>query len=88
MKKLMVATGNRGKLAEFAEILKGSVEVVLSPRDFPGLPEVIEDGATFEENALKKARSAAAYTGRAVLADDSGICVDAPRGRTRVSLEC
>ena len=76
MKELLVATGNKGKLREFAELLKGVVDTILSPADFPGLPEVEEDGATFEENAIKKARSAALFTGCPVLADDSGLSVD------------
>ena len=76
MKELLVASGNKGKLREFGELLKGVVDTILSPADFPGLPEVEEDGATFEENAIKKARSAALFTGRPVLADDSGLSVD------------
>jgi len=84
MRELLVASGNKGKLREFAELLKGVVEVILSPADFPGLPEVEEDGATFEENAIKKARSAALFTGRPVLADDSGLSVDFLCGRPGV----
>lgn len=84
MKRLVVASGNKGKLREFAELLKGVVETVLSPADFPGFPEVIEDGATFEENALKKARSAAQFTGLPVLADDSGLSVEYLNGRPGV----
>ena len=84
MRELLVASGNKGKLREFAELLKGVVEVILSPADFPGLPEVEEDGATFEENAIKKARSAALFTGRPVLADDSGLSVDFLGGRPGV----
>lgn len=84
LKELVVASGNKGKLREFAELLKDVVDVVLSPADFPGLPEVDEDGDTFEANALKKARSAAAFTGRPVLADDSGLCVDYLGGRPGV----
>ncbi|MBJ6724953.1 XTP/dITP diphosphatase [Geomesophilobacter sediminis] len=84
MKDLLVASGNKGKLKEFAELLKGVVERVLSPADFPGLPDVVEDGATFEENAIKKARSAAQFTGLPVLADDSGLCVDFLEGRPGV----
>jgi len=84
MKQLVVASGNKGKLREFAELLKGVVETVLSPADFPGFPEVVEDGATFEENALKKARSAAQFTGLPVLADDSGLCVEFLEGRPGV----
>ena len=84
MKELLVASGNKGKLREFAELLDGVVETILSPADFPGLPEVEEDGTTFEENALKKARSAAKFTGRPVLADDSGLVVDHLDGRPGV----
>jgi len=84
MKELLVASGNKGKLREFGELLKGVVDTILSPADFPGLPEVEEDGLTFEENAIKKARSAALFTGRPVLADDSGLCVDYLEGRPGV----
>jgi len=84
MKELLVATGNKGKLREFAELLKGVVDTILSPADFPGFPEVEEDGDTFEANALKKARSAALFTGRPVLADDSGLAVDVLGGRPGV----
>lgn len=45
--------------------------------DFPDLPDVVEDGATFEENAFKKAKEVAEALGLPVLADDSGLCVDA-----------
>jgi XTP/dITP diphosphohydrolase len=84
MKELVVATGNKGKLKEFAELLKGMVETVLSPADFPGFPEVEEDGETFEANAIKKAKSAAEFTGKPVLADDSGLAVDYLAGRPGV----
>lgn len=84
MKQLLVASGNKGKLREFAELLKGVVDQVLSPADFPGLPEVVEDGATFEANALKKALSAARFAGVPVLADDSGLSVDYLDGRPGV----
>ncbi len=47
MKELLVATGNKGKLREFEELLKGVVEKILSPADFPGFPDVDEDGETF-----------------------------------------
>lgn len=84
MKELVVATGNKGKLREFGELLKGVVETILSPADFPGFPEVAEDGDTFEANAIKKAMSAAVFTGKPVLADDSGISVDYLDGRPGV----
>jgi XTP/dITP diphosphohydrolase len=84
MKELVVATGNKGKLREFAELLKGVVETILSPADFPGFPDVEEDGDTFEANAIKKGRSAALFTGKPVLADDSGLSVDYLNGRPGV----
>ncbi len=84
MKELLVASGNKGKLREFGELLRGVVDTILSPADFPELPDVVEDGATFEENAIKKALSAARCTGRPVLADDSGLCVDYLGGRPGV----
>jgi len=84
MKELLVASGNKGKLREFGELLQGVVQTILSPADFPGLPEVEEDGDTFEANAIKKARSAAIFTGRPVLADDSGLAVDYLAGRPGV----
>ena len=54
---------------------------VRSLGEFDGAPEVVEDGATYEENALKKARSAAAFTGKPSLADDTGLEVEALDGR-------
>lgn len=84
MKELLVASGNRGKLAEIGEFLRGCVEKIYSASDFPGLPEVVEDGDTFEANARKKALSAAIATGMPALADDSGLVVDALGGRPGV----
>ncbi len=77
---LVIATRNNGKLREIQAILKGARIRVLSLDDFPGCPEVIEDGKTFRENALKKARAVAEYTGKTALADDSGLSVDALDG--------
>ncbi|MDN4614865.1 RdgB/HAM1 family non-canonical purine NTP pyrophosphatase [Leifsonia sp. F6_8S_P_1B] len=78
MVRVVLATHNPHKAREFQQILGDAV---------PGLeivaydgPEPVEDGVTFEENALIKARAAAAHTGLPVLADDSGICVDAMGG--------
>ena len=78
--ELVIATTNQGKLKEIREILKGLDVKVKSLADFPKCPEVIEDGETFRENALKKAREVAAHTGRFTLADDSGLMVDALDG--------
>jgi XTP/dITP diphosphohydrolase len=78
MVRVVLATHNQHKAAEFQQILGDAV---------PGLeivaydgPEPVEDGVTFEQNALIKARVAAAHTGLPALADDSGICVDAMGG--------
>jgi XTP/dITP diphosphohydrolase len=84
VKELLVATANRGKFRELQHLLEGTVEHLLSLDDYPGLPPVIEDGATFAENALKKARSAATATGKPAIADDSGLLVEALDGRPGV----
>jgi XTP/dITP diphosphohydrolase len=80
--RLVLATGNRSKLAELARILAaGRVGVDLAGLDeFPGAPEVAETGATFAENALLKGRAMARFTGLPAVADDSGLCVDALNG--------
>jgi XTP/dITP diphosphohydrolase len=75
-----VATRNRGKLAEIEAAL-ADLDIELVGLDgFPEVGEVAEDGATFEENALKKARQVALATGCLTLADDSGLEVDALGG--------
>jgi XTP/dITP diphosphohydrolase len=78
--QIVIATTNKGKLAEIRELLKGIDVTVKSLADFPGCPDVVEDKETFRENALKKARAVAAYTGLPALADDSGLEVDALGG--------
>jgi XTP/dITP diphosphohydrolase len=76
---LVLATRNEGKLRELGRILGHQVR--LTGLDaFPGAPDVPETGATFEANALLKARAIAAYTGLPSVADDSGLCVDALNG--------
>lgn len=84
MKELLVATGNAGKVTELAALLESTGIVLRSLRDFPRLAPVVEDGATFEENAIKKARVASAQTGLPVIADDSGLLVAALDGRPGV----
>ena len=76
---LVAATGNRGKLAELERLLDGLGWEVVAQSAF-GVEPPPEDGLTFVENALVKARHAAARTGRPALADDSGIVVDALGG--------
>jgi XTP/dITP diphosphohydrolase len=84
MKELVVATRNRGKLKEIQALLAGVVENVRCAADFPDLADTIEDGDTFQANALKKAREAMLHTGLPALADDSGLTVDALDGRPGV----
>jgi XTP/dITP diphosphohydrolase len=82
MTRLLLATRNAGKLAELQRLLATAVPgvQVLGLRDVPEYPEAPETGATFEENALLKAREAVRYTGLPAVADDSGITVDALNG--------
>ena len=83
MKKLLLATRNKGKIEEFHRILEeiapGEIELV-GLDQFPDLADVEETGSTFEENALLKARQMSAATGLPAIADDSGLCVDALGG--------
>ena len=78
--KIVLATGNQHKLREFQQILDADTLEIVPQSAFPGCPEVIEDGSSFEENALKKARAIAAHTGCVAMADDSGLEVDALDG--------
>ncbi|BDV43372.1 non-canonical purine NTP pyrophosphatase [Geotalea uraniireducens] len=84
MTHLVIATRNKGKMREIAELLAGMEITLLSPDDFAEFPEVAEDGETFEENAVKKARSAVVATGLPSLADDSGLIVPLLGGRPGV----
>ena len=84
MTSLVVATRNCGKLKEIQTFLEGVVVNIYSAADFEGFPDTVEDGATFELNALKKAREAICFTGLSALADDSGLVVDALDGRPGV----
>ena len=79
MKKLVLASGNPGKLRELAAILD-DLGYELHPQSEFGVGEVAETGTTFVENAIIKARHAAQHTGLPALADDSGIEVDALDG--------
>lgn len=82
--ELVVATGNRGKLREIRRLLAETGIEVLGLDAFPELPEVEEDGETFEANARKKAETVARHTGRLTLADDSGLAVAALDGQPGV----
>ncbi len=78
--KLIIASGNAGKIREIRAILGEKFEEILSIREAGIDHETVEDGETFRENARKKAREIAEISGCAALADDSGICVDALGG--------
>ncbi len=84
MRQLLIATSNQGKFREFANLLDGKVPQVLSLVDFPDMVLPPEDGATFVENAIIKARHAARVTGIPSLADDSGLEVACLDGRPGV----
>jgi XTP/dITP diphosphohydrolase len=77
--KLVIASSNRGKLAEFGALFLGSGIETIAQAEL-GVGDAEETASTFVENALLKARHAALATGQAALADDSGLCVDALGG--------
>jgi XTP/dITP diphosphohydrolase len=77
----VVATGNRHKVEEIRAMLADLPVTVRSLADFPGAPDVVEDGATYRANALKKAWSAVKFTGKPALADDTGLEVEALGGQ-------
>ncbi len=78
-RRIVLATGNAGKLKEIKDIFSG-VNIDIAAQSEFDTPEALEDGLSFVENAIKKARNAAAFTGLAALSDDSGIEVDALNG--------
>lgn len=77
--KIVLASGNRGKLVELGELLAGA-GIELLPQGALGIADAVEDGRSFVENALIKARHAARLSGLPALADDSGLIVDALGG--------
>ncbi|MCF8145997.1 MAG: XTP/dITP diphosphatase [Deltaproteobacteria bacterium] len=81
---LVLATRNRGKIAEFAELFSGTDIELRSLDDFGPIPPVVEDGETFEDNAVIKARFTARVLGLPALADDSGLTVKALGGEPGV----
>ena len=84
MARLVIGTHNRKKAGEIVQILDVPGLELLTLEAFPGAPEPVEDGATFEENAIKKATELADALGMLVAADDSGLEVDALGGRPGV----
>lgn len=79
-KSIVLATRNKGKIAELSEMLAGFGLTVLGLSAFPEIGEIEETGATFAENARIKAQAVCAATGLVAVADDSGLCVDALSG--------
>lgn len=80
MKKIVLASKNLDKVKEMRLVLKNLPLEILSLADFDNLPDAVEDGTTFEDNALIKAKFFREQTGLACLADDSGLEVDALGG--------
>jgi XTP/dITP diphosphohydrolase len=77
---VVLATRNNGKILEFRELLAQFRVELRGIGEFPPIPDVVEDGETFQANAIKKARFAAEKLGLAALADDSGLVVPALGG--------
>ena len=82
--RILIATTNLGKVKEIRDLVKDLPVEFLALSDVENVPDVVEDGKTFEENALKKARHYAQATDLVTLADDSGLCIDALDGRPGV----
>ncbi|MBM3286051.1 MAG: XTP/dITP diphosphatase [Candidatus Eisenbacteria bacterium] len=78
--RIVLATANRDKVRELRHALEGLAVEILTRDDFPGVPDVTEDGRTLEENALKKARALCAATGLVAVGDDTGLEVAALGG--------
>lgn len=80
LQMIVLATRNQGKVREFQELLEGYPVDLKSLNDFGPIPEVVEDGATFDDNAYKKALFTAKALGIPAIADDSGLVVEALDG--------
>jgi len=81
MLEILIATYNFGKAKEIKDILDNSKIKILTMKDFPHLPKIVEDGITYQENAFKKASKTSEYTGKICLADDSGLEIDYLKGQ-------
>ncbi|MGG1291439.1 XTP/dITP diphosphatase [Bacillus smithii] len=84
MREVVIATKNKGKALEFEQMFQPFQIQVKTLLDFPEFPEIEETGATFEENAIIKAESVMKETKAMVMADDSGLVIDALDGRPGV----
>lgn len=78
--KIVLATKNEGKLEEFRAMFKDLNIEIVSEKEF-NVGEVVEDGSTFEENSLIKAKTVSEISGLPAMADDSGLCIDALDGK-------
>jgi XTP/dITP diphosphohydrolase len=78
--KIVLATHNRDKIRELKAAFRGTNAELLTFDHFPNMPDVVEDGDTLEENALKKAKEIFQFTGLPALADDTGLEVQALNG--------
>lgn len=76
VKRIILATRNKGKIVEINRLFAGSGVEFAGLGEFPGVPDAVEDGETFEENALKKAKLVYEHTGVPVLSEDSGLEVE------------
>ena len=74
--KIFLATKNKGKIEDFKKLTEDMDIEVVTILDNIDIPDVVEDGDTFEENSVKKALEIAKYTGIVTVSDDSGLCVD------------
>ncbi|MDD4091214.1 MAG: non-canonical purine NTP pyrophosphatase, partial [Smithellaceae bacterium] len=82
--RIVFATKNEGKVREIAQMMEGTGIELVSLNHFAALPGIVEDGATYLENALKKARIVSEFLGETVLADDSGLQVEVLQGEPGV----
>ncbi len=80
LNSIVIATANKNKFKEISQILKGIAPNILSLQDFPQIEAIKENGSSFQENSLIKARNVFGETGLLTLADDSGLEVDALNG--------
>ncbi len=81
---IVIGTHNKNKREEIRNILNGTIPPLIDLEDFDDAPDVIEDGVTFEENAVKKAQQLASFCNMYVMADDSGLEIDALNKRPGV----
>lgn len=84
MKEILIATKNKGKIKEFSDLFAEKGLKVTSLLDFPNIEDINETGSTFIENAKIKAETISNQFNKIVVADDSGLCVDALGGRPGV----